>query len=61
MYKLCAYLMKNYKEELVAITGQTSHELKSLTDDIYLTAEENDGVEVKYGDEDGYMPYVNTT
>lgn len=61
MYKLCAYLMKNYKEELVAITGQTRHELKSLADDIYLTAEENDGVEVKYGDEDGYMPYVNTT
>ncbi|MCI6011947.1 MAG: serine hydrolase [Firmicutes bacterium] len=61
MYKLCTYLMTNYKDELVAITGQTKQELKSLADDVYLTAEENDGVEVKYGDEEGYTPYVTTT
>lgn len=61
MYKLCSYLMTNYKDELVAITGQPTQVLESLADDIYLTAEENGGVEVKYGDEDGYEVYVNTT
>lgn len=62
MFKMVTYLIKNYKEQSTEITSHDRIYLKSLLDDEYTyTKEDGTKVYTKFGADDGYIPYVNST